>query len=999
MKRLIILFFLLTGFSLYSVGQELSVTARVVDEFDNPIQGVEVFIPNSQAAAPITDENGMVQFIVDKGEKVKFVMVSKLSKDMMISESNILVKMNQNNRMMNIGFGETVTKESTTASVVGITEKEISLSGQFHVMNSLYGLLPGLSVRQSGTIPWYSGPSYNIRGEGSLSGSSILILVDGVERDISRIDREEIESVTVLKDAATLALYGLRGADGVISMTSKRGSNQKLRTKVNYQFTVQTPFRLPEMADAPMYAMAINEALKNDGKSARYMEADIAAMKDGSRPYLFPNVNWMDELMRKAAYNNELNVSFDGNSKRMRYYVLTNYTSNRGFMNNTELNDGYSTQVELFSLKLRSNLEVDITKTTHARMNLMGRLLQYQQPSAGTDFSLAYNVPAAAFPIKSADDVWVQSQMYVNPLANKTAQGYSVLQQRTLFADLTLSQDLSMFVSGLSAELMISHDNSAEYNDTKSREYGYAYITPQRDENGVVTDSLVSRYGNDTGLSFGSGLSWQVMRTTVRGKLNYTHDFGDHGLNVAAIYSQDKGIYLGANNTYMRRSLIANVGYNYKGRYLADLALSYSGSSLMPKGDKYRLYPAFSAAWMISNEGFMKSVKIVDFLKLRASYGIVGMDSHLSYDMDKQFNNPWGGKSYLFTNSLLGASGASEGALPSVGVEPEKDYKINVGIELGILKGLSLELDGFYNHRTNIRVGSGGTTSSVLGIGTPDIFTGVVNNWGVEASLGWNQRVGNVQYYVNGNVSFARNKIMNMEEAYVPYDYMKYTGQRIGTFYGLKAVGLFQNSDFDSEGNLLSSIPNHTFKKVHPGDIRYEDLNHDNKIDEYDACYQLNPGLPELYFGLNLGLEYKNFGFNANFQGIANSTIQPTLSSVYWPLYGDDKNISVNYWENRWTENTPDAKYPRLTAESNANNFRSSTLWTKKGDYFKLRTLEVYYKLPKKIISKVKMTECKFFFKGMNLFSIDDIGLMDPEYISTGYPSTRSYMIGLNVLF
>ncbi|WP_106831446.1 SusC/RagA family TonB-linked outer membrane protein [Parabacteroides pacaensis] len=998
MKRFI-LFILFT--SIYSIvsGQELAVTVQVVDEWDHPLPGVEMTFLDNPAISFVSGEEGFIHFQAVKGTKVKFRIVGKLTRTMEITSSNMTVKLGPNNRMMDIGFGETLTKETSTASVVGVTEKEIGRSGQFHVLNSLYGLLPGLSVRQSGTVPWSSGPAFNIRGEGSFQGNSILVLVDGVERDISRIDREEIESVTVLKDAASLALYGLRGADGVISLTSKRGSNQKLRTKINYQFTVQTPFRLPEMADAPTYAQAVNEALKNDGMQPRYTEGDITAMRNGTRPYLFPNINWVDEIMRKAAFNNELNVSFDGNNKRMRYYVLANYTSNRGLLNQTDLNDGYSTQLELFSLKIRSNLEIEITRTTRARVNLMGRLLQYQQPTAGSGFDAAFQVPACAFPIQSEDKLWVQSQMFINPLADKTAKGYSVLQQRTLFADVTVAQDLSMLTPGLSAELLIAHDNSAEYNDTKSREYAYEHITPRRDQNGMVLDSTVSRYGNDTGLSFSSGLSWQVMRTTVRGKLNYLRNWNRHTFNSALIYSQDKAIYLGANNTYMHRDFIGKAGYNYDGRYLADIVLSFSGGSRLPEGNKYRIYPAVSAAWILSNEKFLKENATINFLKLRASYGIVGMDSHLSYDMDKQFNNPWGGRGYLFTNSLLGASGASEGALPSPNVQPEKDYKTNVGLEIGIWNGLTAELEGFYNHRTHIRVGSGGTTSSVLGIGTPDIFTGEVNNWGLEASLGWQQQIDKFQYYINGNISFARNKIINLEEAYVPHEYMKYTGQRIGTYYGLKATGLFQTSDFDADGNLLSSIPNHTFKKVQPGDIRYEDLNKDNKIDEYDACYQLNPGLPEIYFGINLGMEYNNWGLNANFQGTAKSTIQPTLGSIYWPLYNNDKNISTYYLENRWTEDTPYARYPRLTTLANANNFRSSTLWTRKGDYFKLRVLEVYYKLPEKITGKLKMNECKFFFKGMNLFSIDDIGIMDPEFISTGYPSTRSYLIGLNVLF
>lgn len=997
MKRFNILIMFIC-FSCFLKAQLLPVNVYVVDEQNNPVSGVVMKISGNENEIFTTDEKGIIHFQAEPGTEVTFSQFNKMLRKLTVKDKDVHVRLDRNARLLEVGYDEKITKENTALAVSGVTAEEMQISGQSNAMNTLYGLIPGLTVLQRENQPWNVTPSVYIRGRGSFGGNSVIVLVDGVERDISNIHRDEIESVTVLKDAASLALYGNRGADGVICFTTKRGGDYKLRTQVDYNFSVQTPFRIPEMADAPTYANALNEALENDGLAPRYTQHDIRTMMNGDGGGLLPNVNWKKELLRKAAFNHDLNLSFDGNSQRMRYYVFANYTSNRGLMNNTNLNDGYSTQVEMYALKLRTNLETYITPTTVARMNLMGHLQQYQQPISGTDLGYMYNTPSAAFPIKSPQGVWAQNWQYRNPLAEKTARGYGVLLQRTLFADLTIDQDLSVIARGLSAQLRIAYDNGAEINDSKSKDYAYYNTTQIFNESGNVSDILYSRYGNDTELSFNNGsLSWQVMRTTIWGKVDYVKSFNQHHLKAAGIYSQGKAKYRGANNTFMYRDYILNMEYNYDNRYIVNGVLSYSGSAKLSAGDKYRLYPAVSAAWILSNEKFMSNLKAIDYLKLRASYGIVGMDARLSYDMDKQFNGS--GQQYIFVGTVI-ESGMAQGGLPSVNVEPEKEYKANVGLEFGLWKGLSVELDGFYNRRKNIRVSSGGSVSTVLGVGVPDVFTGEVKNYGAEFSLGWKQQICDIGYSIRGNIAYAKNEIINMEETYHPYDYMNQTGQSIGRFYGLVADGLYQKSDFDANGNLKSGIPTSSFiTNLQPGDVKYKDLNHDGKIDDYDNCYQLRNQLPEIYYGFTLGANYKNIGFNAYFQGVARSTVTTNLSSIYHPLYGNDKNISNHYLTNYWSEYTPEGRYPRLTTLSNNNNYRGSSLWTEKGDYLKLRTLEVYYKMPTRFIKGMKMSECRFFFKGLNLFSIDHVGVMDPEYISMGYPSMRSYLLGVNVQF
>ena len=282
----------------------------------------------------------------------------------------------------------------------------------------------------------------------------------------------------------------------------------------------------------------------------------------------------------------------------------------------------------------------------------------------------------------------------------------------------------------------------------------------------------------------------------------------------------------------------------------------------------------------------------------------------------------------------------------------------------------------------------------------PDVFTGKVRNYGGELAVGWRRRTGDFGYAVRGNIGYARNKILNKEEEYKPFDYMRITGQPVGTFYGLVADGMYQDGDFNVDGSLREGLPVSSYQNtVRPGDVKYRDLNRDGRIDDYDRTYQLYAAVPEIYYGFSVELKYRGFGVSAYFQGVAHSTLETTLSSIYQPLYGNDRNVSEYYMEHRWSRFNTEGRYPRLTTLANGNNYTQSSLWTENGNFLKLRTLQAYYKLPSKIARKLRMRECSFYFRGLNLFSADHVGILDPEYVSTGYPSSRSYQIGLNVIF
>ncbi len=994
MKKLIIsLLALLGSASLWA--QDGLVTLKVVNGKGQAMQGVEVHAPEMKDPL-VSDENGTVQFYAAKGTQVEISVYNEYFRRVKVSGETMTVSLDERHSVYALGYGFTTSKEGSSQAVSGVSRKDFAESSQTQIMNALYGLIPGLSVRQSGSgaRPSDCDPSLTVRGNGSYSGNSVLVLVDGIPREPSTIDVDEVESVNVLKDAASLALYGIRGADGAVLITTRRGGNHKLNLKAEYNFGVQTPLRMAEMASPLEYANALNEARGNDGLTAWFSASDIASIANGTSSVI-PTVDWKDRIFRKTGFNNEAKLTMDGSGKRIKYFVYAGYNSNRGFYKNTGLLEGVDNQYAYDALKLRTNLDIDVTSSTKVLVNLAAAIRQLSGPQSRSIQSY-YTAPSVGFPVMY-NDIWARSTKFSNPVQDILGTAGRITFSRSLSADLAIRQDLSMLVKGLSAEVRASYDNSADVNDDRSFGSVYYNFSPLYDASGNLYDYEVSQYGNDTEMAFSTYLSSQYMRMAVWAKLDWNRTFGEHHIDAAFLFNRDKKSLTGANNSFSHHDYILTASYNYADRYLATLTATASGSSLMPSGDKFRFYPAASLGWIISNEEFLKDSEIVNFLKLRGSYGLVGMDSFLSYDMDVQFNGT--GKSYIFVQPTV-TGGAAEGSLPSVGVQPELDSKADVGLDFTLFKGLTGEIDGFYNRRQYIRTKATGTVSEVIGIGASDTFNGQTTNYGVDAALGWNQTIGDISYFLKGTVSFARNRIDRIDETYQPYAYLYEQGGQIGRFYGLVADGFYQEDEFDSKGNLYPDLPENTFASVQPGDVKYKDLNGDGKIDNYDRCYQLSAALPEVYYGFSFGMEWKGLGFSALFQGVGNSTVETTLSSIYQPLYGGDKNISKHYLESYWTQGrTTGVKYPRLTSIDNKNNYLASSLWTENGAFLKLREVELYYDLPRRALEKMKMTGMRVYLRGNNLFSLDHIHILDPEAINFNYPTARTVSLGLRVNF
>lgn len=878
---------------------------------------------------------------------------------------------------------ELAKNATSTKSIGTVSSEEMEKFSALNPENALFGLIPGLTVLSNGGPVFSNSPTIKLRGVSTLNFSDPLVLIDGVQRPLSRLVISEIESVSVLKDAAALAPYGVRGANGVILIKTKSGEFGKMKVDVKYQHGIITPFRLPVMVDAPTYAAAWNEAITNDGLASTakiYTPNEIELFRNGTNPDLYPNVNWMNEVSRDAGNSNQLDISFNGGSDKVRYFTNVNYTNDFGLINPFPSEEGYNTALNYYKLNLRTNLDVRLTETTRMRLNVMGSIDDYARPNIGisTIYQRAVSIPASAFPIKTTSKQWGGSLIYKaqNPVANIASSGYVRSQNRILFADLTLEQNLNAVLPGLMAEGGMSYDNMAEYLDTKAKTFQY-------ETGGVI-------YGSNSELTFTTTLNDMYMNSTLWGKLKHEASFENSKLSSYLMYTQEDAQRKTRNNHVARQSFVGGVNFASSSRYFFDLAASYSGSSYLSANRKFGFYPAVSGAWLISAEDFMNEITDIDMLKLRASFGYAGNDA-MSYELDRQYY--MSGPSYYFTNTNATAVSLKEGKLPTTNLRAELAQITNLGIDLLALNGLNISVDGFYEKRSGILVSNSAVTSGVLGVVAADVNAGIVENKGIEVLLDYSGKLGDLSYGFNTQFSYAKNKIIERNEGFKPYNYLYTTGNSVGAYYGLQAMGFFKDqADIDNS-------PAQLFSAVKPGDIKYVDQNNDNKIDADDVVklgYPVN--IPEIYYSFKLNFEWKGIGLDMLFQGISNVQINRNIKDIHWPMYSNG-NISEWYYNGgRWTpETAATATLPRLTTLENANNFRANSIWMNDGSYLKLRYADLYYQLP--LMESSKLKEVKFFVRGTNLFSVDKIKNIDPEVTSVGYPTLTSYFAGCTVTF
>lgn len=890
---------------------------------------------------------------------------------------------------LSIGYQMSTDTRTSSYSISGVNASAFEKSPYIDISKALYGKIAGLNVMQG------TGASPDNISSLSIHGHTPLVLIDGFPRDISDITSLEIESCYVLKDAVAAALYGIRGANGVVIITTKRGTNDRLKVKMDYNFGVNTQFRSPEFADAYTYARSLNMALVNDGLPERYNAQELEAFRTGIYPYDYPDVDWWNETLNKTGFTHNLKLSFNGGNEKFRYYTVIDYYRDRSMLKKNTDDSRYDTSPTDTRLSIRTNLDVNITGSTYLKAGLVGKLQETRGTRYGRSniFNPIYNTPSAAFPIRYEDGIFGGSSVYgaKNPVALLKEYGHIRHIYGTLLADLSLRQDLDALTKGLGTEISVSFDNIGGMYETSSKEYRYknSYATITDDGTIMTTPSI---YGTDSEtLGHSQPFEKLLLRSDFQAKIDYDRTFGKHQVAGAIVYDMQSITRNGRNNSQKNQSILVNATYTYDNRYSLNAVFNHSGSSYLPDDDKFANYPAVSAAWTISNEEFMKQIKGISLLKIRASYGLSGWDGNLSHELWRQSYGA-SGTSYYFVDGTA-SSGGSEGTLPVVGLVAEKSEKATVAFDIAAFNSrLNATVEGFYEKRSDILVSGATSTSGIIGVTVGQVNEGIYKYKGFDASLNWNDKIGDLHYGIGATMSYLTSEIVNDNQAYQEYDYLYTKGNRVGQMYGLEAVGFFNSQQ------EINNSPQQTFSTVSPGDVKYKDQNGDNIIDDKDVVKMFGSSLPRCYFGFNVNLAYKRFELSADFQGMTGITVSMLNSPLYQPLVSNG-NISQTFLNEEvcWTpDNKASATMPRLTTLDNPNNYRASSLWYRDGSFLKLRNLLVSYTFPK---SRTHFADLKIFVQGTNLFSLDNIQFADPEQLGISYPSTRSYWAGIKLNF
>jgi TonB-linked SusC/RagA family outer membrane protein len=852
-------------------------------------------------------------------------------------------------------------------------------SPELDVAKALYGQFSGLLVKQG------TGRSEENQSKLRLHGHSPLILVDGFVRDISDLTGLEIESVTVLKDAASAALYGVKGGNGVVMITTKRGKATPLQVSAKYQYGLATPTRTPEFADAYTYAYMVNQASGLDGLAARYSYDELQGYYNtvngvaGADPYAYPNVDWWNEIFRSHGDNHRAQFTFTGGNLNFRYYTAVDYMKDNAMFVTPSSDDRYNGHVYDNRLGIRANVDVNITDYTAMKIGVMARLSEfnktYYQRSNSIE-KLLYKIPAAAFPIKHADGTYGGSAIYgsSNPVAQFQESGSAAYSQTKVLANMNLHQDLSPFTPGLSADIMVDFDYIGKMTETATKEFQYAELSY-----GALT-----RYGtNSKTVDFDHWFSSLAMRFEMTAAMNYTRNMWGGKFDGHFGYRQRSWIEAERNASSKTQEFFATTSYNYKDKLFVDAVLNFSGSAYLAPGKRFNLYPALSVAYVVGQEPYSK---------VFASIGSSGSDGDLEHELWRQAYGSDNGHSYNFGTTVSGYSGRAEGNMAALTLAPERATVLNIGYETKLLADrLELKAEGFLEDRTNILI-EPSNISGVLGLGVNEQSLGEYKYAGIDLGSQWNEKRGDFQYGAYANVSWLFSKVVDDGQAYQAYDYLYHKGNPVGQCYGLEVIGFFQDQED------INNSPKQTFGDVRPGDLKYRDQNNDGVIDSQDRVKMFGSSTPRLQYGFGLHAEYKQWKVYADFQGVSGVTVSLLDSPLYQPLT-NNSTISMTYLNREipWTpETAATATMPRLTTQGGENNYRSNSLYYRDGSFLKLRNIGISYMIPR---SLMKICDATVSLSATNLFSIDNIGFADPEQLGAYYPTTRVFWAGVKFNF
>jgi TonB-linked SusC/RagA family outer membrane protein len=993
----------------------LQVTGIVKDEANEPLIGVNIIIKDNPGLGAITDMNGRFKIKAKGYDVLCFSYIGYDKQEIPIKDRqviNIKMEPSQSSVLDEVTVtGTGIQKKATvTGAITTVDVNTLRHSGgsNISINNTLAGNVPGIIAIQYSGEPGQDTSEFWIRGISTFGASQkALILVDGFEREMSELNIEDIESFSVLKDASATAIYGSKGANGVVLITTRQGHSGKVKIEAKVETTYNTRTRTPEYVDAYSYAQMMNEALITRNREPKYTPKELEIIRMGLDQDLYPNVDWQDVLLKDGAWTETAKLNISGGGTTARYYLSGSFMNNEGmYKTDDTLKNQYNTNSSLKRWNYRMNVDFDVTKTTMVTVGVSGWLSTQNDPGLGSDAlwkSVMGQTPINMPVIFSNGRIPAAgTSERTNPWVIATQTGYYEEWQNVIQTNATLDQKLDFITKGLKFTGRFGFDtyNNNYRNHKQWPEQWQA--ERQRDSNGEIVFKKVA----EKQLMFHESSASGNRRQFLEAILQYDRRFGDHSVGGTLKYTQDEYVNTQSTAGYdwlpnRHMGLAGRITYGWKYRYMVDFNFGYNGSENFAPGNQFGFFPAYSVAWNIAEEPIIKkNLKWMNMFKLRYSYGKVGSDNigtRFPYLELFESRNPYNWGDYNTPNV---DNGQIYKQISSSGVTWEIATKHDIGVDFSLWDDrFTGTVDYFHETRDGIFM-QRQSLPGTLGLSylTPSANVGKVRSTGFDGNVAFKQDIGNVSLTVRGNFTYSNNKILAADEANSAYPYIRDTGYRVNQAKGLIALGLFKDYD-----DIRNSPQQTEWGTVMPGDIKYKDVNSDGVINDSDRVPIGSTTRPNLIYGFGMSATWKGFDVNLHFQGAGKSSFFIDGFGVRPFSGGDWGNILTdvvgNYWSLGTNEN-PDAKYPRLTWQNNSNNNRESTYWLRDGSYLRLKTVEVGYTLPKNISRAILMNNVRIFFIGTNLLTFSKFKLWDPEMGSSNgqqYPLSKMLTLGLTV--
>lgn len=995
------------------------VRGQVIDNNKEPLIGVVVSTENGKSPVRvITDIDGMFTIDVPQGtHSLTFSYIGFKKHTERVSGSKVINVMmeeetNSFDEVVVTGFSSQ-KKASIVGAIETIKPSELQFGSTRTLSNNLAGKLSGVIGIQRSGEPGYDDSNFWIRGISTFSGnSSPLILIDGVERDLNNLDVAEIESFSILKDASASAMYGVRGANGVIVITTKHGKVGPPSIKLHMEHSITQPTQFPDFLNAPDYMTLLNKLADQGGAPLPFTQQTIDRTRSGYDPDLYPDVNWIDAITKDYAYNTRVNLDVSGGSDYLRYSVVASYFKETGILEQDKsLDVNNATNNQQFNL--RTNIDMDLTKTTLLRVNIGGFLNRFKKQRCNTDeaFNEAFITLPFVHPTRYSDGAIPVVSNGHNPWATVTQQGYDFMTSSKIQTLFSLEQDLKMILPGLKIKGLFSFDRWNR--STRGRVSKRATVFPAtgRDEHGnlIYTQGTV---GDESMTAYNNG-EYGNTRVYFEGDLMYKQRFGKHDIDAMLLYNQqayDNGSY----QDYRKQGIAGRLSYTFDNRYVGEFNFGYNGSENFAKGKRFGFFPSFALGWLMSEEPWMeKAKKVFSKIKFRGSIGQAGDDNiggrRFAYLTTVNAN----AEGYIWgtTGQMNFSQGITEGEIGVSNLTWETVTKANLGVELGLWNMLDLNFDIFREKRKDIFMKRKIIPTQTGFINSPWANYGKVTNHGLEMSLNFHKQW-NKDWFTSAyaNFTYAKNRVDEFDEPAVRKGtYRSQTGRSLNELIGLVAERLFTPEDFDENGHLLPGIPSQDGVggvNLKPGDIKYKDMDGDGAITAEDEGFIGGTNDPRKVYGFGGVIAYKNIDFNFFFQGVADTYRMVGGTASFIPGSGTTvqgnayaKNIGDTY-----SDENPDpyAFWPRFTYGPNLNNYRASTWWKKDMSFLRCKTLELGYTFDNSWLKSIYVKNLRVYVSANNLFCISGWKLWDPELGTNDglkYPMNRSFQFGLDINF